>query len=219
LKNSANESKAQGRKVRVEEHAAELLELIYFVYDKGIPALGDVMRAELTRTQSGILWLIRAEGANGRSLPRKHIAQRLHDWFDLSSPAITSALQSMARPPLGLVRLIDSADSGREKRVLLTAKGDRFVLAMTARGRQVVQELIADLRHDLSAAQILAGVDFLRMAVAFFQRIHPHRHHPRPHAGHRSRTPARKGNGRDATAIAGPAATQNRNGLTPANSR
>src|SRR5579872_4195953 len=107
---------ARFRKMRVEEYAAQLLELIYFVYDKGISAIGDVMRGELTRTQSGILWLIRAEGENGRSLPRKHIALRLHDWFDLSSPAITSALQSMARQPLGLVRLIESANSGREKR-------------------------------------------------------------------------------------------------------
>jgi len=195
------------RKMRVEEYAAQLLELIYFVYDKGISAIGDVMRGELTRTQSGILWLIRAEGENGRSLPRKHIALRLHDWFDLSSPAITSALQSMARQPLGLVRLIESANSGREKRVLLTAKGERFVLAMTARGQQVVQDLIGTLRHDLSEARILAGVDFLRLAVAFFQRIHPHRHPPGLHGGHRSRTPARRVNGSRAAALPGRTAT------------
>ncbi len=207
MKNSANETTAQARKMQVEEHAAELLELIYFVYDKGISALGDVMRAELTRTQSGILWLIRAEGEHGRSLPRKQIAQRLHDWFELSSPAITSALQSMARPPLGLVRLIESADSGREKRVLLTAKGERFVLAMTARGRQVVQELIGDLRHHLSEAQILAGVDFLRLAVAFFQRIHPHRHPPRLHGGNRTRTPASASSGSRAATSPNRAAT------------
>jgi len=198
---------AQDRKMRVEEHAAELLELIYFVFDKGISALGDVMRGDLTRTQSGILWLIRAEGENGRSLPRKHIARRLHDWFDLSSPAITSALQSMARPPLGLVRLIESADSGREKRVLLTSKGERFVLAMTARGRQVVQEMIRDLKHDLSEARILAGVDFLRMAVAFFQRIHPQRHQPRTHGGHGSRSRARRGIGPHSAAVPSRAAT------------
>ena len=193
--------------MRAEEHAAELLELIYFVYDKGIAALGDVMRGELTRTQSGILWLIRAEGENGRSLPRKQIAQRLHDWFDLSSPAITSALQALARPPLGLVRLIESADSGREKQVLLTAKGERLVIAMTARGREFVQELIAELRHDLSEAQILAGVGFLRLAVAFFQRIHPHRHQPRPHAGHGPRILPRRGNGAAADSIANRAPT------------
>ena len=80
------------------------------------------MRGELTRTQAGILWLIRAEGEHACSLPRKDIAQRLHVWFDLSSPAITNALQAMARQPLGLVRLIESADSGREKRVFLTSK-------------------------------------------------------------------------------------------------
>jgi len=163
------------RKIQVEEHAAELLELIYFVYDKGIPALAHVMRGELTRTQAGILWLIRAEGDYAGSLPRKDIAQRLHNWFDLSSPAITNALHALARPPLGLVRLVESTDSGREKRVFLTAKGERFLLAMTARGRQLVQGLIGDLGQDLSEAQIIAGVDFLRLAVAFFQRIHPNR--------------------------------------------
>jgi DNA-binding MarR family transcriptional regulator len=173
--NSAKEMAPQFRKNQVEEHAAEFLELIYFVYDKGISALGDVMRGELTRTQAGILWLIRAEGEHACSLPRKDIAQRLHDWFDLSSPAVTNALQAMARQPLGLVRLIESADSGREKRVFLTSKGKRFVVAMTARGRHLVQELIGDLGQDLSEAQIIAGVEFLRMAVAFFQRIHPSR--------------------------------------------
>jgi DNA-binding MarR family transcriptional regulator len=175
LMNSINETPAQIRKIPVEEQAVELLELIYFFYDKAISTLGNVTRGELTRTQAGILWLIRAEGENARSLPRKDIAQRLHVWFDLSSPAITNALHAMARQPLGLVRLIESADSGREKRVFLTSKGERFALAMTTRGRHLVQELIGDLGRDLSGAQIIAGVEFLRMAVAFFQRIHPSR--------------------------------------------
>jgi DNA-binding MarR family transcriptional regulator len=161
------------RKSQVDEHAAELLELIYFVYDRGIPALGHVMRGELTRTQAGILWLLRTEGDHAGSLPRKDIAQRLNDWFDLSNPAITNALHALARPPLGLVRLVESADSGREKRVFLTAKGGRVLLAMTARGHELVQGLLGDLGRDLSRTEIIAGVEFLRLAVAFFQRIHP----------------------------------------------
>jgi len=93
-----------------------------------------------------ILWLIRAEGVTQVVLPRKDIAQRLHNWFDLSSPAIKMRLACAgAGRRLGFVRLVESTDSGREKRVFLTAKGERFLLAMTARGRQLVQGLIGDL--------------------------------------------------------------------------
>jgi DNA-binding MarR family transcriptional regulator len=158
-----------------QEHAADLLELLYFVHDKGISAIADVMRGQLTRTQAGILWLIRSEGDGARSMLRKDIAHRLQIWFDLSSPAITNALQSMARPPLGLVRLVESVHSAREKRVFLTPKGERLLLAMAARGRAFVRELVEDLEQRLSEEEIVNGIEFLRQGVAAFGRIYPRR--------------------------------------------
>ena len=168
------------RKPRLEGSAAELLEVLYFVHDKGISAISATMRGQLTQTQASILWLIHSEGDGTDGMPRKEVALRLHDWFDLGSPAITSALQSLAQPPLRLVRLVESSDSGREKRVFLTTKGQRFVASMATRGQDLMQELIADLGETLSDDQIFAGIEFLRSAVSFFRRI---RERPRLRAG------------------------------------
>jgi DNA-binding MarR family transcriptional regulator len=164
---------AQVPKPQLEGSPAELLELLYFVYDKGISAIGATMRGRLSRTQAAILWLIRSEGDHARSMLRKDVARRLHNWFDLGNPAITTALQALEQPPLRLVRMIGNTESGREKKVLLTAKGERFVASMADRGQRVVQELIADLGKSLSGDDIAAGMEFLRLSVSFFQRIYP----------------------------------------------
>ena len=133
------------------------------------------MRGRLSRTQASILWLIRSEGEDARGMLRKQVARRLHNWFDLGSPAITTALQTLADPPLGLVRLIGNVDSGREKKVILTAKGQRFVASMAERGQRLVGELITDLERSLSSEEIAVGLEFLRTSVSFFQRIYPTR--------------------------------------------
>jgi DNA-binding MarR family transcriptional regulator len=184
------------RKPRLEGSAAELLEVLYFVHDKGISAISATMRGQLTQTQASILWLIHSEGDATDGMPRKEVALRLHDWFDLGSPAITSALQSLAQPPLRLVRLVESSDSGREKRVFLTTKGQRFVASMATRGQDLMQELIADLGETLSDDQIFAGIEFLRSAVLFFRRIREkprlraenHRNGKKPNGTHAART-------------------------------
>jgi DNA-binding MarR family transcriptional regulator len=161
---------------QLERGAADLLELLYFVYDKGISAIAATMRGRLTQTQAAIVWLIHSEGARGRRMARKEIARRLHDWFDLGNPAITSALQLLAQPPLSLVRLIESTDSGREKSVFLTARGRCFAASMAARGQHLMQELLADLGKTLPDGQIIVGIEFLRLAVSFFQRLNPRPH-------------------------------------------
>lgn len=175
----AGNRRAESAEARLESNAAELLEILYFVHDKGISAIGATMRGQLTRTQAAILWLIRSEGENSRSMLRKDVAKRLHNWFDLGSPAITTALQALAEPPLRLVRLVGNAHSGREKRVLLTAKGERFVASMAQRGRRLVRELITELGKSLNDEEIASGLEFLRASVAFFQRIYPVRAKPR----------------------------------------
>ena len=167
------DSRVRAGKSQLEGSASELLQILYFVHDKGISAIGAVMRGRLSRTQASILWLIRSEGENARSMLRKEVARRLHNWFDLGSPAITTALQALAHPPLGLVRLVGNADSGREKKVILTAKGERFAASMADRGLRLVGELISDLEQSLSSDQISAGLDFLRLSVSFFQRVYP----------------------------------------------
>jgi len=150
-------------------HAAELLELFYPIHYRGTMAVEDAMRGELTRKQAAILWLIRSAGAeNGRRMRRKDIVVRLQDWFDVSSPAITQAVRRMAQAPLGLVRLVEDTASGREKQVLLTAKGERFIATMAARGQAFLQQVAEQLPED----QVSGGIEFLRAGVAAFERIH-----------------------------------------------
>jgi DNA-binding MarR family transcriptional regulator len=149
-------------------HAGELLELFYPIHYGSNMAAEDAMRGELTRKQAAILWLIHSTGSeNGRCLRRKEIVARLQDWFDVSSPAVTQALRSMARPPLGLVRLVEDADSGREKRVFLTLKGERFVQTMVERGRRFIQKMVVE---HMPPDQVSKGIEFLRAGVAAFER-------------------------------------------------
>jgi DNA-binding MarR family transcriptional regulator len=150
-------------------HAADLLELFYPVHYRSNMRLEDAMRGELSRKQAAILWLIRSAGNDGgRSMRRKEIVQRLQDWFDVSSPAVTQALRRMAHPPMELVRLVEDADSAREKRVILTRRGEEFIGTMVERGRAYIRSLI----RQLAEAQITGGIEFLRAAVAAVEHVH-----------------------------------------------
>jgi DNA-binding MarR family transcriptional regulator len=153
---------------QAEQYAAELLELFYPIHYRGNMAVEDAMRGKLTRKEAAIIWLIRSAGEDGSEMRRKEVVARLQDWFDVSSPAVTKALRHMARPPLSLVRLVEDAASGREKRVRLTPQGQRFVLGMIARGRDFLHKVVEQLPDE----QVRDGIDFLRAGVAAFERIH-----------------------------------------------
>jgi DNA-binding MarR family transcriptional regulator len=153
---------------QAEQHAAELLELFYPIHYRGNMAVEDAMRGKLTRKEAAIIWLIRSAGEDGSEMRRKEIVARLQDWFDVSSPAVTKALRHMARPPLSLVRLVEDATSGREKRVRLTPQGQRFVLGMIARG----QDFLLKVVEELPDQQVCDGIEFLRAAVAAYERVH-----------------------------------------------
>jgi DNA-binding MarR family transcriptional regulator len=151
-----------------ERYATALLELFYSIHYRGNMAVEDAMRGALTRKQAAILWLIRSAGADhGRCMRRKEVVSRLQDWFEVSSPSITQTLRGMARPALGLVRLVEDPNSAREKRVLLTPKGERFLSTMVERGHAFLRRLAEQLPED----QLSAGVAFLRAGVAAFERI------------------------------------------------
>jgi len=151
-----------------ERRAADLLELFYPVHYRSNMAVEEAMRGELSRKQAAILSLIRSANDDGRSMPRKEIVLRLRDWFDVSSPAVTQALRQMARPPMGLVRLVENPDSAREKRVILTPKGEEFIRTMVERGRAFLQSLMQQLPEH----QVSGGIEFLRAAVAAVERVH-----------------------------------------------
>jgi DNA-binding MarR family transcriptional regulator len=153
--------------------AIDLLELFYPVHYRSNMGTEDAMRGELSRKEAAILWLIRSAGNDdGRSMRRKEIVLRLQDWFDVSSPAVTQALRRMARSPLGLVQLVEDAESAREKRVILTRKGEEFIQTMVERGRAFVRGVMEQLPED----QVQSGIEFLRAAVAAVERVHSDGH-------------------------------------------
>jgi DNA-binding MarR family transcriptional regulator len=154
---------------RIERRAADLLGLFYPVHYRSNMALEEAMRGELSRKQAAILWLIRSAGNDHeRFMRRKEIVLRLQDWFDISSPAITQALRRMARAPMGLVRLVEDADSAREKRVILTPKGEEFTRTMCERGRAFLQRLMEQVPKD----RVSGGIEFLRASVAAVESVH-----------------------------------------------
>jgi DNA-binding MarR family transcriptional regulator len=148
---------------RSDELCGELLELFYPVHYRVGMALEDALRdGRLTRKQVAILWLIRSIGGERRGLSRKQIQQAVTDWFEVSNSQITKALRAMARPPLGLIQIVEDPKSGREKQVLLTPKGERFLLTLVERGRAFFHPLGERLAPEL----IRDGLVFLRQASA-----------------------------------------------------
>jgi DNA-binding MarR family transcriptional regulator len=129
--------------------AGALLEFFYPIHYQVGKALEEAMcQRQLSRKQVVILWIIHAGGAGGRQIPRKEILHLIGNWFEISSPAITQALRTMARPPLNLVRLTEAPNSGREQVVVLTRKGEHWVTTMINQGRQLLRSLLDHLPEE-----------------------------------------------------------------------
>ena len=132
----------KGKSVQ-EDLATTLTNLFLPVHYRIGVAFEETLRCGLlSRKQVAILWLMQTEGGAARSMRRKDIERLLADWFETSSSTITRALGALARSPLQFVRIGEDPDSGREKRVTLTAKGKKFLLTMDAAGRTFAQRLL-----------------------------------------------------------------------------
>jgi DNA-binding MarR family transcriptional regulator len=143
---------------RISPSTKSFLELFYPVHYKiGIEIEDALREGELSRHQAAILWLIRSEGEGGRRLSRKRIERSLTRFFELQSSALSKALRSLARPPLSLITLSEHAESGREKEVVLTRRGEQRIERMVERGRAFLQTMV----DRLSAEEARNGVHFL----------------------------------------------------------
>ena len=153
-------TKQQTKKLKVPVDAAhQFLELYYPIHYKAGIGVEDALRGEeLSRHQTAILWLIHSQGVDGAQMSRKAIVSALSNWFEISNAAITKALRGMSNAPLRLVRQTEDPNSGREKIVTLTAKGEEHLGVMIERGTAYVQ-LIVD---GLSDEQIVHGIDFFK---------------------------------------------------------
>ena len=152
-----------GPKTVSDELISELLELIYPIQYKWGFTLEDVLRSDaLSRMQVVILWLIRCEGEDGRSMRRRDIQRFLSAWFEASNSTVTEALRSMARHPLKLVKLMEHPDSAREKKVVLTARGERFFATMLKRCREFLQPIAAQIGEE----DIREGIRYLKKWIS-----------------------------------------------------
>jgi DNA-binding MarR family transcriptional regulator len=137
---------AKTKKPLAPEIMTELLELIYPIQYKWGYALENVMRSDdLSRMQVAILWLIRCEGDEGRTMRRRNIQRFLTAWFDAGNSTITKAVRPMTRSPLNLVRVVEHPLSGREKNIVLTTKGEQFFEQMLKRCRAFFEPIAAQI--------------------------------------------------------------------------
>jgi DNA-binding MarR family transcriptional regulator len=149
------------------DKAAAFLDLFYPIHYTIGMALEDALRVgALSRKQVAILWLIRCESGDKRSMRRKEIQRLLTEWFEISSPSVSKALRSMSKPPLSLIRVLEDPRSGREKQVTLTAKGEQFLSAMTERGRAFLSPIVTEL----SVKEADEGLRFLQNVTVILER-------------------------------------------------
>lgn len=154
--------RATKRKVPADA-AHQFLELYYPIHYKAGIGVEDALRGtDLSRHQTAILWLIHSQGTDGKQMSRKAIVAALSNWFEISNAAITKALRGMCIAPLELVRQDEDPQSGREKLVSLTPRGETHLGEMIERGTAYVQ-LIVDGLND---AQIVNGIDFFERITA-----------------------------------------------------
>ena len=121
---------------------------------------------QLSRKQVAILWLMRAEGGLEGSMRRKDIERLLASWFETSSSTITRSLAALEGAPLKLVRVLGDRESGREKRVILTTKGEQFLSSMAAEGRIFTQKLLDGMPQQ----EIQEMVRLMQKAIAVFEQ-------------------------------------------------
>lgn len=154
----------------VSDSAKEFLDLFYPVHYKVGIGIEDALRGgRLTRHQVAILWLIRSEGEGGRSIPRKEIERLITRWFEIRNSAISKSLRVMARAPLSLLEIHEHPLSGRERQVVLTAKGARELERMIEEGRRFIQTMV----DHLAALEATQGVHFLTRVSAIIDVVQP----------------------------------------------
>ena len=140
---------------------AEFLQLFFPIhYTVGMTVEDTLRNDQLTRQQTIIMWLIHSKGEDGTMMRRKDIAVSMSYWFELTNSAISKALRSLARPPHNLIQIKEDPRSGREKIVIVTAKGEQFMQDMIANAERLIK-LLTDQMTD----------EEIKQGIHFFQRI------------------------------------------------
>jgi DNA-binding MarR family transcriptional regulator len=154
------------RHIPREEAPGELLELFYPIHYTVGMVVEDTLRTSriLNRQQTVMLWLIRSQGQDGKVMGRKHIERAMTTWFEITSSSISKALRTLAKPPLGLVQISEDPESGREKLVKLTPKGERFVATMVENGKALIKRATDKMTQE----EIDTGIHFFTIISQIF---------------------------------------------------
>ena len=152
----------------ISKEALDFLDLFYPVHYKiGIGIEDSLRGGRLTRHQVAILWLIRSVGEDGRSITRKEIERSITRWFEIGNSAISKALRVLAKPPFGLLEIQEHPTSGRERQVVLTTTGMRWIAEMEAEGHRFLQRMVNHLNDEESRQ----GVHFLTRVSAIIDLV------------------------------------------------
>ncbi len=89
---------------------------------------------------------------------RRDIQRFLTAWFEAGNSTTTKALRPMARSPLNLVQIMEHPLSGREKNIVLTARGDQFFKQMLERCRKFFEPIAAQIGE----GDIREGIRYLK---------------------------------------------------------
>ncbi len=155
-----------GKKSLRHQSPGLFLDLYYpFHYKTGF-AIEHVLRgSNLTQIQTIILWTIHSEGDEGHEMRRKDIEQRVTNWFDITSSAISKSIRGMSRA--GLLDIKEDPASGREKRVSLTPQGQDQVSDMIQRTEALIANIVAKLDDD----EISSGLNFLKRVSEIVEEL------------------------------------------------
>lgn len=155
------------RSIPRKDGPRELLELFYPIHYTVGMTIEDTLRSgkALNRHQTVIMWLIRSRGVDGKLIRRKDVERAMMDWFDITSSSVSKALRSMAKPPLNLVQIMEDPDSGREKLIRVTPKGERFMQQMVSNGQSLMRWAV----DYMSPAELDMGVHFLSLVARIFE--------------------------------------------------
>lgn len=136
MSKSLNQNRNNVKSVDRSHAARHLLELLYRLHYVVGMKVQDTLRTSdgLDRHQTAVLWIIRSEGADGRSIPRKYVEKQLTSWYDISSSAISKAIRGLASKDIGFLNITENPSSGREKLIELTPEGVAFMQKMTRNG-------------------------------------------------------------------------------------
>ena len=154
----------QGSDRKASEHrrlTTQLLQFFYPIHYRIGMELESVMcQGVISRKQAAILWLIHSRAGESRWMRRKDIETSLSIWFEISNSNVSKLLRELARPPLNFIDHEESPESGREKVVRLTRRGQNFVDGMTNAAIDYLSNQISHVEND----ELAWGIDFFALS-------------------------------------------------------